>query len=119
MAAIELSERLSALETTLGSIETVLDVPALKVQLAELEAEASVPNLWDDPAHAQVVTSKLSGLQSEVRKVESLSARMADLPVMFDLAEAEDDADALAEAEAELASLRQAVAAIATIWSSR
>ena len=108
----DLAEEIDQLTATLAGVEQVLDLPAMRARIGELEAEASVPNLWDDPAHAQVVTSKLSGLQSEVRKVESLSARMADLPVMFELAEAEDDADALAEAEAELASLRQAVAAI-------
>ena len=61
-----------------------------------------MPDLWNDPAHAQEVTSALSGMQAELRRVETLSSRMADLPVMFELAEAEDDADALAEAQAEL-----------------
>ncbi|MDQ1249821.1 MAG: peptide chain release factor 2, partial [Actinomycetota bacterium] len=52
------------------------------------------------------------GLQSELRKVESLTTRMGDLPVMFELAEAEGDAEALTEAETELVALRQAVAAL-------
>ena len=84
----------------------------MRKDIAELEAQASVPDLWDDPAHAQTVTSRLSALQSEVRKVESLSSRMADLPVMFELAEVEGDADTQAEAEAELDELRTAIAAL-------
>ena len=110
MAAIELSERLSALETTLGSIETVLDVPALKVQLAELEAEASVPNLWDDQDNAQAVTSKLSFVQGEIRKVEALRSRLDDLPILFELAESEGDEAALADALKELDAVEATVA---------
>ena len=110
MAAIEVSERLSALETTLGSIETVLDVPALKVQLADLEAEASVPNLWDDQDHAQAVTSKLSFVQGEIRKVEALRSRLDDLPILFELAESEGDEAALADALKELDAVEATVA---------
>jgi peptide chain release factor 2 len=110
MAAIEITERLSALKTTLGSIETVLDVPALKVQLAELEAEASVPNLWDDQENAQAVTSKLSFVQGEIRKVEALRSRLDDLPILFELAESEDDEAALADAMKELDAVEATVA---------
>ena len=110
MAAIELSERLSALETTLGSIETVLDVPALKVQLADLEAEASVPNLWDDQEKAQAVTSRLSFVQGEIRKVEALRGRLDDLPILFELAESEGDEAALADAMKELDAVEATVA---------
>jgi peptide chain release factor 2 len=110
MAAIELSERLSALETTLGSIETVLDIPAMKVQLAELEAEASVPDLWDDQENAQRVTSRLSFVQGEIRKFETLRGRLDDVPILFELAEGEDDEAALADANKELDSVTAAVA---------
>ena len=110
MAAIDLSERLSALETTLGSIETVLDVPALKAQLAELEAEASVPDLWDDQENAQAVTSKLSFVQGEIRKVEALRSRLDDLPILFELAESEGDEAALADAMKELDAVEATVA---------
>ena len=110
MATIELAERLSALETTMGSIETVLDIPALKVQLADLEAQASAPDLWDDQEHAQAVTSRLSFVQGEIRKVETLRGRLDDLPILFELAESEQDEAALADAMKELESVEGAVA---------
>ncbi len=110
MAAIELSERLSALETTLGSIETVLDIPSMKEQVTDLEAQASVPNLWDDQERAQQVTSRLSFVQGEIRKFEALRSRLDDLPILFELAEGENDEAALAEAEKELAAVEAAVA---------
>jgi peptide chain release factor 2 len=110
MAAIELAERLSALETTLGSIETVLDIPAMKAQLADLEAEASVPDLWDDQENAQRVTSRLSFVQGEIRKVEALRSRLDDVPILFELAEGEEDEAALADANKELDSVEAAIA---------
>jgi peptide chain release factor 2 len=110
MAAIDLQERLSALVTTMGSIETVVDVPALKHQLADLEAQASVPDLWDDQEHAQRVTSRLSFVQGEIRKVETLRGRLDDVPILFELAEGENDESALADAVRELESVEAAVA---------
>ena len=110
MAALEVSERISALETTLGSIETVLDIPAMKVQLVEAERLASAPDLWDDQENAQKVTSRLSFLQGELRKIETLRRRLDDVPILFELAEGEEDEAALADANKELDSLEIAVA---------
>ena len=53
----------------------------------------SVPNLWDDPAAAQQVTSRLSFVQGELRRVEALRQRVDDLPILVELAEAEGDAE--------------------------
>lgn len=110
MAAIEASERISALDTTMGSIETVLNIPAMKVQLVEAEQLASAPNLWDDQENAQKVTSRLSFLQGELRKVETLRRRLDDIPILFELAEDEGDEAALADANKELDSLEAAIA---------
>ena len=109
MASLEVSERIAALATTMASIQAVLDPQAMRAQVAELEVEASAPNLWDDQDHAQQVTSKLSFLQGELRKVEALARRLDDLPVLFELAEDEGDAGAQAEAERELEDVQRAV----------
>lgn len=108
----ERSEELDQLAATLAGVESVLNLDDMRERIGQLEQEASAPDLWDDPAKAQVVTSRLSSLQSELRKVEALSARLADLPVMFELAESEDDADAEAEATAELVALRSDISAL-------
>lgn len=93
----------------MGSIEAVLDLDRMRADVAVLEEQAAAPSLWDDPAAAQKITSQLSHLQAEVRKAETLRGRIDDLAVLFELAEAEDDADTLAEAEAEMASVRKAL----------
>ncbi len=93
----------------MGSIEAVLDLDKLRADIAVLEEQAAAPSLWDDPEEAQKITSKLSHLQAEVRKAGTLRGRIDDLSVLFELAEAEDDADTLAEAESELAAVRKAL----------
>ena len=109
MAAVEASERIAAIGNTLGSVEKVLDLPALRLKLADLEAEASAPDLWDDQEKAQAVTSQLSYVQGEIRKVETLRRRVDDLPILFELAEDEGDDKALAEAINELDQVEKAI----------
>lgn len=93
----------------MGSIENVLDLPDMRKRAAVLEEEASAPDLWDDQAKAQVVTSKLSFLQGEIRKAEALRSRLDDLPILFELAEAEGDEAALNEALKEVDDLQKAI----------
>jgi len=107
--SLEIQERLNELAGKVSSIGIVLDVPGMKDSITALEAEASVPNLWDDQANAQRVTSKLSSMQAELRKFESVQSRMADLPVLFELAESEGDPESLAEAVKELDSMEAVV----------
>ncbi|MFD7033416.1 peptide chain release factor 2 [Streptomyces sp. NPDC059917] len=109
MAVVDVSEELKSLSSTMGSIEAVLDLDKLRAEIAVLEEQAAVPSLWDDPEAAQKITSKLSHLQAEVRKTETLRGRIDDLEVLFDLAQEMDDADTLAEAETELVSVRKAL----------
>ncbi|MEV7728324.1 peptide chain release factor 2 [Streptomyces sp. NPDC101733] len=109
MAVVDVSEELKSLSSTMGSIEAVLDLDKLRAEIAVLEEQAAAPSLWDDPDAAQKITSKLSHLQAEVRKTETLRGRIDDLAVLFELALEMDDADTLAEAEVELVSVRKAL----------
>ncbi|CAO0832594.1 Peptide chain release factor 2 [Streptomyces microflavus] len=109
VAVVDVSEELKSLSSTMGSIEAVLDLDALRADIAALEEQAAAPSLWDDPEAAQKITSKLSHLQAEVREAETLRGRIDDLSVRFELAEDEGDAEALAEAETELESVRKAL----------
>lgn len=99
---------IAALDSTLTTVERVLDVDGLRARIEKLEHEASDPQLWDDQARAQRVTSELSHAQGELRRIEELRARLDDLPVLYELAaeEGEGAAEALAEADAELKALR-------------
>jgi peptide chain release factor 2 len=109
MPSQDVQEALSSLEQTMASIEDVLDLPALREEVTRLEELASAPNLWDDQARAQEITSKLSLAQGDIRKAEALRSRLDDLPILFELAESEDDEAALADAMAELQAVQRTV----------
>ena len=94
MAAREYAEEIAKINVTLQSIEQVLNLTKLIETAADLEAQASVPNLWDDPEKAQAVTSKLSRAQSTINKIQGIRSRLDDLPVMIELADAESDKSA-------------------------
>jgi peptide chain release factor 2 len=93
---------ISLLDQTLSGIEQVLDPARMREEAAELEAQAAAPDLWEDVERAQQVTSKLSALQAELRKVTDLRQRVDDLQVLAELAEEESDADTVAEVEREI-----------------
>jgi peptide chain release factor 2 len=102
---------IAALDSTLTTVERVLDVEGLRGRIEKLEHEASDPHLWDDQARAQRITSELSHTQGELRRVEDLRRRLDDLPVLYELAD-EEGADELAEADAERKSLREDIEAM-------
>jgi peptide chain release factor 2 len=109
VASPDHTEERKALDSTLTSIEAVLNLPAIETEIAELNERAAVPDLWDDPEAAQALTSRLSYLQGELNRVRGLRRRLDDLDVLFELAEDEDDAETRAEAEAELAAVRKSI----------
>jgi peptide chain release factor 2 len=98
MAERDLPAEIADLSRTLAGIEGVLDLGRLRDQAAALEQEASGPDLWNDPAHAQQVTSRLSSVQADLRRLADLRRRVDDLPVMLELAD-EAGVDDPAEAE--------------------
>lgn len=106
----EISADIEDLETRLASIEKVLDPEALQHRVDELEQKAADPDLWNDQEHAQHVTSQLSQVQAQLRKVTALRDRLNDLPIMYELAEEEENPsaqqDAVVLADDERAGLR-------------
>lgn len=104
------------LTTTLASIEQVVDPEHLKERVRELEDKAADPSLWDDPAHAQQVTSELSANQAKLRKLSDLSQRLDDIPVLYELADEEaaagGDEAAMLAADEELAGLQEDIHAM-------
>lgn len=109
MSEQDVAELIAELDATMRSVETVIDLPRLRGEIADLEAQASAPDLWNDQDRAQLVTSRLSFAQGELRRAQSLRQRIDDLPIMIELATAEDDEQTAAEAEQELADLRKAI----------
>ncbi len=101
---------LKELQTTMGSIEAVVDVDRLKASIADLARQAAAPDLWNDQENAQAVTSKLSRAQADLARVEELRRRLDDVEVLFELGE--EDPGTLDEARSEMSSLARDIEAM-------
>ncbi len=106
MAELDLSPQIRELRSTFSDILHVVDVAKLKAEIEQLKIAAEDPNLWDDPAKAQKTTSALSHRQAMATKLESTAARLDDLEVLVEMANAEDDDATKAEAKNELTALQ-------------
>lgn len=89
---------------------------SMKSEINRLSEAAAAPDLWDDPASAQKVTSELSHLQSELERLERMQERIDDVEVMLEMAHEAQDQEEAAELEAECAEdlerLNQDIAAL-------
>lgn len=116
--AIEFSEEIQSLRTTMENISAVVQPERLRAQIEELSQQAAAPDLWDDPSHAQEVTSQLSHRQSELDRVLAMEERIDDLEAIVDMARetAESDPseaeDIFAEAETDLGALKDDMSAL-------
>jgi peptide chain release factor 2 len=109
VAGPDFPTQVKQLQATMHSIEQVLDLDAMRAEIASLGEQVAAPDLWDDQANAQRVTGRLAALQGELERVTSLGNRLEDVAVLAELAEEEGDEAAMAEAQAELARLHKAV----------
>lgn len=106
--ATEFSEEIQNLRTTMENVLAVVQLDKLRSQIEDLEKQATAPDLWDDPSHAQEVTSALSHRQSELDRVTQMVDRIDDLEAMVEMAgeDPEESAEILEEADGDLATLK-------------
>ncbi|MDV8000829.1 peptide chain release factor 2 [Rhodococcus sp. IEGM 1408] len=107
----DVSSDIAALDSTMTTVEKVLDIDELARRVDELEQMAADPDLWSDQERAQKVTSELSYIQADLRRCRALRQRIDDLPLMYELAEEEGEG-AVEDADAERAQLREDVEAM-------
>ncbi|HWU19953.1 MAG TPA: peptide chain release factor 2 [Nocardioides sp.] len=112
MAGPDYDSEIKQLSATMHTIEQVLDLPKLQADIADLQQQVAAPDLWDDQANATRVTGRLSALQGQVERIESLRGRIEDLEILAELAAEESDAESQAEADAELARIKKEVEAL-------
>src|ERR1700742_1976260 len=78
MAATDPADEISELSSKLDTIEAVVDPEAMRTEVTDLREQAADPSLWEDQARAQEVTRRLSYLEGELGRLESLRQRLAD-----------------------------------------
>jgi peptide chain release factor 2 len=106
MAGTDPADEITALTSTLDSIEAVLDPGEMQREAADLGVQAADPELWADQDRAQKVHRRLSYLEAELARLVGLRQRLSDTQVLFDLAEDENDEPTKQEAATDLAALR-------------
>jgi peptide chain release factor 2 len=109
MAATDPADEISELSSKLDTIEAVVDPEAMHTEALDLREQAADPSLWEDQARAQQVTRRLSYLEGELNRMESLRQRLADVSVLLELASDEHDQDTHDEAISELAAARKEI----------
>ena len=110
MAEFDFSQAIGEARAKYESISKALDVDRLTAQAKDLEVQAAEPGLWDNPENAQKVTSKLSAVQSQLKRLASASQRIDDVETLVELGQEEEDADTLAEAQSEVESIQNDLA---------
>src|SRR5918995_7092279 len=103
VASTDFDTEIKQLQATMKTIGQVLDLDAMRAEIADLGEQVAAPDLWDDQANATRVTGRLSALQGELDRFTALETRIEDLGLMVEMATEEGDADSLAESEKELA----------------
>jgi peptide chain release factor 2 len=109
VAGIDYDIEIKQLRATMRTVEQVLDIDAMRREIAELGEQVGAADLWDDQANATRVTGRLSLLQGQVDRFSELSERIDDLEVLVELGVEEGDADSMADAERELGRIKKSV----------
>ena len=110
MADIDFTQDLAAAKETFVTISDAVNPDKLRAQVADLEQQAAAPGLWDDPDHAQEVTSKLSSTQTMLKRIDSMKIRIDDVETLESLGEEMMDADTIAEAKSGVKAIRRDLA---------
>ena len=101
----DLTDDLEQLGARLQEAEGYLRLDELRARRPQLEAEASRPDLWDDPERAKRVTGELAGVVDDLDRYDDLAARLDDAETLHELARDEGDESSLAEVEQSLAAV--------------
>jgi peptide chain release factor 2 len=102
----DFSVDLSELAKRVQDARAYLHIEEARERLVELEAEASKPDLWDDPNAARRVTTELSAVRDDVELVEGIEARVEDVQTLYQLGREEADESVEPEIESGIEALR-------------
>src|SRR5260370_23236470 len=102
----DFTDDLADVARRVNDADQYLRIEASRKRVAELEAAASDPALWDDPERARKVTSELSAVRDDVDLIDALEHRVSDVQTLFELGREEGDDSVEAEIESEIDALR-------------
>ncbi|HXN88501.1 MAG TPA: peptide chain release factor 2 [Methylocella sp.] len=87
----EAESLVQSIKQSMGLLRRHLDVDAAARRLAELNAKAGDPNLWDDVEAAQKVMRERTALEDRLDSLNHFENELLDAITLVELAEAEQD----------------------------
>lgn len=106
----DLETSIDEIREAAGLLRQHIDFDRSKARLAELNALAEDPNLWNDPERAQKLMQERGTLEDGLGALERIERELADNVELIELGEAEGDDGIVKEAEASLVKLKAEVA---------
>ncbi|MGE0005919.1 MAG: peptide chain release factor 2 [Parvibaculaceae bacterium] len=105
----EIVNLVDEMKQSIGLLRRHLDWDNAQKKLAELNARAEDPALWNDPQAAQDVMRKRQDLESRIKLVRRLEQTIEDNAGLIELGEAEGDQAIVKDAETALIGLKEEV----------
>jgi len=99
----DFKDDLAAQRRRLDEAEAYLHLEDLRTRLAQLEAELSRPDLWDDTEVGQRVTRDYGQVKGDVEVLDRLESKLSDAETLHQLAQEESDDSVESELEALIA----------------
>jgi peptide chain release factor 2 len=105
----DIKSRLSDLSESLDSLTISLRVNELRVRSAQLQLQASSPDLWSDPDEARKITGLLSDVKSTLARFDEQNKALSELALIVEMLSDTPDADLLSEARKSVESLSRSI----------
>ncbi|HKH95603.1 MAG TPA: peptide chain release factor 2, partial [Beijerinckiaceae bacterium] len=96
----EIESLVDAAKQSIGLLRRHLDWDRAQKRLAELNAQAEDPDLWNDAEAAQKVMRERNALEEQVASIKKMEGDLDDAVTLIELGEAEDDQASVSEGEA-------------------
>ena len=87
----DFTELLADLRRRVDDARAYLQIDAARSRLAELEQDASRPDLWEDQDQARKVTTELARARDDLQVFDGLEARLSEIETLFELGREEGD----------------------------
>ncbi|WP_152568713.1 peptide chain release factor 2 [Microvirga sp. BSC39] len=95
----EIQHLVEETKQSVGLLRRHLDWDTAQRRLAELNAQAEDPNLWNDAEAAQKIMRERTSLEDQISAVKRLQQELEDAITLIELGEAEGDEDTIKEGE--------------------
>ncbi|HEY8564918.1 MAG TPA: peptide chain release factor 2 [Beijerinckiaceae bacterium] len=96
----EIESLVDAAKQSIGLLRRHLDYDKAQTRLAELNARAEDPDLWNDQEAAQKVMRERTDLEDQISSIRRLEQELDDAATLIELGEAEGDEGTIKEGEA-------------------